>query len=269
MAKTIFALGGGTFGESLATYKNWSMPVPKGQKNYDETTTPVDKLILKATGKSKPRLLLIFTASEDGHCDLKLLEEGFRNHFEKLGARMDTLYLITQKPPQAEIEEKIANADAIYVSGGNTFGMMRAWERQGVDKLLRKAWEKGTVMSGMSAGSICWFAYGNSDSFYTRTEQLFRVTGMGWFPLLICPHYDSEPNRQAPMKKMLKRSPRIVGLALDEHAALEVVDDNKYRVHFFKSGAQARKCYWADGKYIIKPIASSATYRPLADLLDI
>jgi dipeptidase E len=267
MPKTIFVLGGGTFGEPLATYKNWSMPVPEGRTHYDETTTPVDKLILKATGKPKSRLLLIFTASEDGQHDLKLLEEGFRAHFEKLGARMDTLYLITQRPSQAEIEKKIASADAVYVSGGNTFGLMRAWKRYGVDKLLLAAWQRGTVMSGMSAGSICWFAYGNSDSFYARTKKLFRVTGMGWLPLLICPHYDTESNRQTPLKEMLKRTPGMAGVALDEHAALEVVDD-AYRIHFFKLGAEARKCYWTGGKYVIEPLVASTAYKPLADLLN-
>lgn len=266
MPKTIFALGGGTFGEPLATYKNWSLPVPKGQKNYDETTTPVDKLILKATGKTKPRLLLIFTASEDGQHDLELLEESFRTHFEKLGARMDTLYLITQKPSPAEIEKKIADADAVYVSGGNTFGLMRAWKRYGVDKLLRAAWERGTVMSGMSAGSICWFAYGNSNSFYT--DKLFRVTAMGWLPLLICPHYDSEPYRQDALKKMMQRTPHMAGIALDEQSALEIVDD-MYRIHFFQPQAQARKCYWDKGKYIIEPLESQQSYEPLQSLINL
>ncbi len=263
MTKTIFALGGGTFGEPVATYKKWSLLTDAKRRRYEENTTPVDKLILKATGKTKPRLLLIFTASEDGQHNLEMLEGGFRRHFEKLGAQMDTLYLITQKPSQAEIEKKIASADAVYVSGGNTFGLMRAWKRYGVDKLLRKAWERGVVMSGMSAGSICWFAYGNSNSFYTNKP--FRVTTMGWLPLLICPHYDSEPYRQDALKKMMKRTPHMAGLALDEHAALEVVDD-KYRIHLFKSGAKARKCYWVKGKYVIEPIKSQQSYAPLKNL---
>jgi dipeptidase E len=264
MSKTIFALGGGTFGEPLATYKNWSMPVPKGQKNYDESTTPVDKLILEATGKSKPRLLIIFTASEDGHCDIVMLEQAFRTHFERLGAQVDTLFSIAEKPSHLEIKTKIAAADAVYVSGGSTFKLMRTWKRLGIDTLLRQAWEHGTIMSGMSAGSICWFAYGNSNSFYT--DKPFRVTGMGWFPLLICPHYDTEPYRQDTLKKMLKRTPGTAGIALDEHAALEVVDD-MYRIHLFKAGAEARKCYWANGEYVIEPLRSSVDYKPFAELL--
>jgi dipeptidase E len=264
MTKTIFAFGGGTFGEPLATYKNWSLPTRPGQENYDEITTPVDKLILKATDKPHPRLLLIFTASEDGQHDLKLLERALRTHFEKLGASIDTLYLITQKPAQTEIKVKIAAADAIYVSGGNTFRLMRAWRRLGIDQLLRQAWEQGAVMSGMSAGSICWFSYGNSNSFYTN--KVFRVSGMGWFNFLICPHYDSEPFRQLALKKMMKRTPHTMGIALDEYAALEIVDDT-YRIHLFKPGARAQKCYWANGSYILKPISPRKTYTPIEEIL--
>lgn len=265
MTKTIFALGGGTFGEHRDTYKTWSLPMPLGQQYYENSTAPVDKLILKATGKTKPHILLITTASEDGHHDLKLLEQGFRAQFEgRLGAELDTLWLVTQKPSQAVIKQKIAAADAVYASGGNTYRMMKTWRRLGVDKLLRQAYDRGTVMSGMSAGSICWFAYGNSNSFYDNKP--FRVTGMGWFKLLICPHYDTEPYRQPAMKKIMNRTPGMIGLALDEQAALEIVDAT-YRIHLLKPNAQVRKCYWSKGKYIIEPIKARRTYSPFQELI--
>lgn len=263
MTKTIFALGGGTFGEPIATYKEWSLPTSQGQKYYEENTTPVDKLILKATGKPRPKLLIMLTASEDGQHDLDLQKQAFQLHFEKLGAQVDFLQLITKKPSRAEVSSKIREADAIYVSGGNTFRLMRVWKRLGVDKLLREAYDRGTVMSGMSAGSICWFKYGNSNSFYT--DKPFRVTGMGWFNFLVCPHYDTEPYRQSAMKMMIKRTQHTMGVALDEHAALEIVDGT-FRVHPFKRGAKARKCYWKDGQYIIEELVPSHEYAPLAIL---
>jgi dipeptidase E len=265
MRKTIFALGGGTFGEHRDTYKAWSLPLPPEQEYYEVNTTPVDKLILKATGKAKPRLLLIFTASEDGQHDLGLLEQAFRAHFEELGAQLDTLYLITKKPVLSDIKRKIEAADAIYASGGNTYRMMRAWRRLGIDKLLRHAYDTGTVMSGMSAGAICWFSYGNSNSFYNNRP--FRVTGMGWFNLLICPHYDTEPYRQAAMKKMMKRTSNTPGIVLDEHAALEIVDDT-YRIHIFKPGAKVQKCYWADGTYVMEQLQSQQAYISIKELIN-
>lgn len=264
MNNVIFALGGGTIGEHRETYSGWSSPLSPGQEYYDVTTTPVDKLILEAAGKQSPKVLLILTASEDGKHDLTLFEQAFRGQYEGLGATIDTLRLITQKTPIDEIEKKIMTAEVIYVSGGNTWRMMKTWRRLGIDVLLRRAYEQGTIMSGLSAGSICWFRYGTSNSFYTGRP--FRVTGLGWFSLTVCPHYDQERFRQVALKRMLKRSPQMVGLALDEHAAIEVVNDT-YRIHTAKAGAVARKCYWKNGKYITEILTQEEQYRPLAALL--
>ncbi len=121
-------------------------------------------------------------------------------------------------------------------------------------------------MSGVSAGSICWFRYGTSNSFYTGKP--FRVTGLGWFNLTICPHYDQEVFRQDALKRMLKRSPQTIGLALDEHAAIEIVNDT-YRVHTTKPGAIARKCYWKNGKYSTVLLLPQTRYTPLSGLLTI
>jgi dipeptidase E len=265
MAKTVFALGGGTLGEHRDTFKKWSLPMPAGQEYYKINTTPIDKMILRATGKRRPQVLLILTASEDGAHNLELLEQAFRAQFEeRLGARLETLRLVTEQPPPSEIKRKIAGAEAIYASGGSTYLMMKTWRRLGVDKLLRQAYDSGTVMSGMSAGSICWFKYGNSNSFYS--DKPFRVRGMAWFNLLICPHYDTEPFRQAAMKNMMKRTPQTMGIALDEHAALEIVDDT-YRIHPFKPGAKAQKCYWANGEYVMRRLKPLSSYSPLQDLL--
>lgn len=267
MTKTIFALGGGTFGEHRNTYKDWSLTLPTGKDYYDATTEPVDKLILKATNKTCPKVLLVLTASEDGHANLDLLVEGFRKHYENLGAEIQTLKLITEKTSLQTIKNKSNWADAIYVSGGNTYRMMRTWRRLGINDLLRQAYDKGTVMSGMSAGSICWFTYGNSDSFSNGTsDSLIRVRGMDWHKLLICPHFDTEPQRQIAMGRIMKRTPGIMGIALDEHSALEILD-NKYRIHIFKEGSQVQKCYWEDGVYQTEEIERVDSYRPLNEIL--
>lgn len=265
MRKTIIALGGGTFGEPRETYGKWSQ-LPKSQTHYPTDTTAVDKLILNSTRKSHPKLLLILTATEDGQHDLRLYEEYFRKQFGGLGAKVDALYLITQKPSAAEIESKIQNADAIYVSGGNSSRMMKTWRKLGVDKLLRQAYDKGTVMSGLSAGSICWFKYGNSNSFYTNKP--FRVTAMGWIKALACPHYDSESFRQKSLKNMLKRTPKLIGLAIDEHAAVELVD-GKYRTHSFGSGGNVQKCYWHNGEYYMEEVSHTEKFHDLSELLSV
>lgn len=260
----IFATGGGTIGEHRDTYSGWSSPLAADREYYDVTTTPIDSHILKATGKKTPHVLLILTASEDGKHDLALYEQAFRKQYEHLGAVVDTLRLITEHPSRAVIEQKIAAADAIYVSGGNTWRMMKTWRRLGIDTLLKQAYDKGVVMAGTSAGAICWFRYGTSNSFYSGKP--FRVTGLGWFNLTVCPHYNQEPFRQDAFKRMLQRSPRTIGVALDEHATIEILDDT-YRIHTTKPGAVARKCYWSGGEYIVKRLPICNEYRSLTDLL--
>lgn len=264
MSKTIFALGGGSFGEHRDTYKHHKPS--NGQEYHAVNTTDIDRLILKATNKKKPKLLLIVTASEDGQHNLPLYEEAFRKQYEGLGAIVDTLYLITRKTAVAEIKSKILNTDAIYVSGGNSARMMKTWRRLGIDKLLKQAYDSGTVMSGQSAGSICWFTYGNSNSFYTNKP--FRVTAMGWVGALICPHYDTEPFRQEPLKQMLKRTPKLVGLAVDEHAAIEI-KDGSYKIHSFGPGGKVHRCYWRDGRYNTEEEPLLESYKGVDDLLSV
>lgn len=259
-------MGGGTIGEHRDTYSGWSSPLAVDQEYYDITTTPIDTHILKATSKQSPHVLLILTASEDGKHDLVLFEAAFRKQYESLGAIVDTLRLITEHPSQAVIRQKITAADAIYVSGGNTWRMMKTWRRLRIDTLLKQAYDNGVVMAGTSAGAICWFRYGTSNSFYTGKP--FRVTGLGWFNLTLCPHYDQEPFRQDAFKRMLKRSPRTIGIALDEHATIEILNDT-YRILATKPSAVGRKCYWKDDEYIVEELPIRHTYEQMTKLLSV
>src|SRR5690606_6160908 len=113
------------------------------------------------------------------------------------------------------------SSDIIYVGGGNTLKMMTIWRRMGVDTLLKKAYRKGIILSGVSAGAICWFSYGNSDSrkFTSRSSQLIKVRGLELIPALFCPHYDVEKHRQNDLRKMMMKTPKIVAIALDNCCA--------------------------------------------------
>lgn len=209
-------------------------------------TTKIDKEIIRLTKKKKPRLLFIPTASGDapGYVDI------VHKHFGKrLGCVVDEL-LLTKKPTKKLIREKILWADIIYVGGGNTLRMMNAWRRLGVDKLLRQAHKKGTVLCGLSAGANCWFTLSNSDSlsFTSKTKKLIRVTGLGLHDLLFCPHYDGEKRRRPGLEKMMKKTSRVAAIACDNCTALEIVDD-KWRILSTKRGANAYKVYWRRKKY--------------------
>jgi len=255
-------MGGGYFGEHGDTYVH-DRPI-NDQEYFDVETTPMDKLIVESTGKKNPSVLLITTPSEDGQHDVELYVKAFKNQYKNLGASIEILKLIQEQPSMDIVRTKIRNADAIYVSGGNTYLMIETWQKLGVDKLLRQAFESGTTMSGLSAGAVAWFSDATSNSFYTGRP--IRVKALGWVNALICPHYDLEQFRQEPFKEMLKSTPEIVGLAVDEHAAIEIVDDS-FRIHSFGSGGRVQKCYWNNGEYHTEVVGIRNSFAPLSDIL--
>lgn len=107
------------------------------------------------------------------------------------------MYLSNVEVNKEEVNQKIENADIIYVGGGNTSYMMEVWREYSVDKALIRAYTSGKVLSGLSAGSICWFIAGHSDSEFIEDVERPKhkwVKGLGIIPYLHCPHYD-EPER--------------------------------------------------------------------------
>lgn len=251
----IIAIGGGEIGR----------PRENDMGFYPIETTAIDKEILSLTGKKAPTLLFLPTASHDS---VKYYEVA-KKHFLEIGfSSVDALYLSNKSLTEKQIESAILSHDAIYVGGGNTLYMMKTWRRLGIDKLLKKALDNGVVLSGLSAGSICWFSYGNSDSrkFSSGSDKLTKVSGLGYIDALHCPHYDVEAFRQADLKRMMKTTSKVA-IALDNCSALEVVDD-KYRIITSKPTAIARKIYWDKGEYIVKEIEASATFKNLKELLE-
>lgn len=246
--KKIVAIGGGEI----------------GRPGYPVETALIDKEIIKLTSKKSPKLLLIPTASSDS----KSYYETVKKYFGKrLGCKTDVLYLIKEKPSKKKIENKILKADIVYGGGGNTLKMMKIWRKTGVDKILIKAYKKGIVMSGLSAGSICWFKYGNSDSrkFANPNADLIKVAGLGLINALNCPHYNIEAYRKADLKKMMKKTSGVA-IAMDNCCAIEVVDD-KYRIIASKKSANAYKVYWKANKYYEDIIKKEKELKPLNQLL--
>ncbi|NTV41571.1 MAG: type 1 glutamine amidotransferase-like domain-containing protein [Candidatus Moranbacteria bacterium] len=238
-----------------------------GKKGRDAVTRKIDEEIVALTGKANPKLLFLPTASEDSKSACFLVRKYFGG---KLGCQTDNLLLLKEKYSQEELETKILGADIIYIGQGNTLKMMTIWRKFGVDKLLKIAYEKGIVMAGVSAGAICWFACGNSDSrrFTSGSDKLIRVRGLGFVPTLLCPHYDSEVHRQEDLKRMMKKVPIIPAIALDNCAAIEIVD-GKYRIIKSKPEAKAYKIFWKNGEYHKEEIILKEDYQVLEELLEI
>lgn len=248
--KKIIAVGGGQIG---------------GRPGVKIETLGIDKEIVNLSGKRNPRLLFIPTASGDASGYVEMV----KNYFgKKLGCKVDSLELVAKKYTKKELEDKILKTDIVYVGGGNTLKMMKVWRKFGVDILLEKAMKKGVVLSGLSAGSICWFQYGNSDSARfgkNKEASMIRVRGLNMLPALHCPHYDIEKHREASLKEMMKKN-RGIAIAIDNCAALEVIGD-QYRVIKTKKAANAYKVYWNNGKYHKELIVAKKNMQPLNKLL--
>lgn len=243
----IVAIGGGGFG---ATDKS--------------QISEIYKEILKLSGKLSPSLLFIPTASSDS----QEYVESINNYFGKtLSCKVDVLYLINEKPSFDTIKLKIESADIIYVGGGNTLKMMTVWRKLGFDQLLRQAYQNNKVLCGVSAGSICWFNYGNSDSrkYKNPSANLIKVTGLGLVEALHCPHYDSEKDRKESLKTMMKKH-KGMAIAIDDHCALQIVD-NQYRVLSSKETANAYKVYWHKGIFFEEKVVKNEHFLDITTLL--
>lgn len=233
-----------------------------GSSLNKDAISKIDQRIIEMSGKKNPVILFIPTASRD---DVRYVDR-FTDYYQFLGAHVDVLYLYTEKPTAEQIQEKIDRADIIYVGGGNTLRMMNLWRKLGVDTLLQQAWKSGKVLCGTSAGSICWFTSGNSDSRKDNNPaaDYINVTALGFIDAMNCPHYDSESDRKASFKKMLKKY-NDVGIALDDYAALEIIGDT-YRVITSSDIAQGYKLYWKDGIFY-EQVLDTTNYQLLACLL--
>ena len=249
MKRNIIAIGGG------------KIMVPA---HREAQTLSIDQSIVQQVNRKTPKVLFIPTASEDDvdYCD------AFRKQYEtRLGCSVQELLLYRNRPSNRKIQMLISESDIIYVGGGNTLRMMNLWRQLGVDKVLDKARKGGAVLCGLSAGSICWFRQGNSDSRKFKDESnktLINVTGMNYADVLMCPHYDVEKHRQPALKAMMKTT-RGVSVALENCAALHIKDD-KYRILASKKYKKAYLIYWKQGEYVKQALKPSDNFQPLIEL---
>jgi dipeptidase E len=228
-------------------------------------TASIDRETIRLSNKKNPKLLFIPTASSDSERYWKRVQEYFGKF---LKCRTDVLLLIKEQPSKEQIRKKILSADIIYVGGGNTLQMMRVWRRLGVDKLIKSAYENGTVLSGISAGSICWFDSGHSDSmsFYNpRKWKYTNVRGLGLIRGIHCPHYDSKTRgipRRKDFRDMIRKTGGI-GIAIENNCAIEFIDGRFYKVISSKNYPRAYMVYKTRGKVVAKQIRRQKQLAPV------
>ena len=249
--RAIVAIGGGTMGT-------------KGR-------VAIDREIIRLSRKRRPRLLYVPTASSDPEAYWKMSQEYFGS---RLGCRVEPLFLIRERPSAAERERKILGADIIYVGGGNTLKMMRLWRRLGVDRLLRRAYENGTVLCGISAGSICWFDSGHSDSmsyYNPRSWKYINVKGLGLLRGIHCPHYNTGTLGVARRKDFQGMIAKVggIGIAIEDNCAMEFIDGKYYRVLSSNSRAGAYRVYEDGSRVVSERLKASGALVPVSGLYEI
>jgi peptidase E len=192
------------------------------------------KYFLDMTGKKRPRICFMPTATGDPKATIdKWLE-----NMKKFDCEPRVQKMFIASPRVKSFEDELLTADAIYVGGGNTLNMIAIWKAQGVDKILRKAWEKGTVLGGGSAGSICWFEQGSTDS---RPAKLTPMDCLGFLKGSNVPHYDGEKQRRPLYHDWLLKDEIKPGIACDNGVGAHFVNDELFKVVSTNAKAKAYK----------------------------
>lgn len=188
---------------------------------YDLATI---KFLASLTGKQNPKICFLPTPVGDSEAHInrwfaaaKLLP--IQPFVQKV--------FITSGEQKTSFEETLLQMDAILVTGGNTLNAITLWKAHGIDNILRKAWEKGIVLSGPSAGAICWFDEGLSDS---RPIHLTKVEGLHFLKGSMCPHYHTEKERRPILLDWVEKEKIMPGYALDETAGLYFENETLKRV---------------------------------------
>lgn len=143
--------------------------------------------------------------------------------FSAMSARVTHLQLFPM-PNISDVADFLLNQDIVFVGGGSVANMVAVWRVHGLDDLLRQAWHAGIILTGVSAGAICWFAAGTTDSFGPALKPF--TDGLALLPGSYCPHYDSEVRRRPLFQSLVAAGTLPPGIACDDGAAAHFIDDS-------------------------------------------
>ena len=209
--KQIIAIGGGGFGREIKDLK-------------------IEKYIVNQCANKNPSICFIPTATGDDTTYI----ENFYKTFDSLGCKTSHLDFFKRT---IKLKEHIDDQDIIFVGGGNTKSMLAVWKDWGLDNILKNAYENGTIMSGVSAGAICWFEKGITDSWKDHQSIL---PCLSFVKGVCCPHYDEEPERIPYVKEILQEKKINKCIAIEGFCALHLINDEpRYSINFGKEN----KCY--------------------------
>ena len=231
MKKQIIAIGGGGFGRTPG----------EGL---------IEKYILDQSEKDVPNICFIPTATGDNEA----YKVNYYSTFSKLECSPSHLDFFKRTP---DLKELILKQDIIFVGGGNTKSMLAVWKDWGLDLLLKEAYEKGVIMSGVSAGAICWFDKGITDSW---AEDLKVMDCLGFIEGACCPHYDEEPQRKPSLNKFITEKVLKSCYAVDGGCALHIEDEKEFKSVVFSENKNSFLVEMKDNKVAEKPYSTIDIY---------
>lgn len=204
LIKNIIAIGGGGFGRSTSN-------------------GIIENYILNQSAAICPKICFIPTATGDNDA----YKVNFYSTFSKLNCEPVHLDFFKRTP---DLKKLIDAQDVVFVGGGNTISMLAVWKTWGLDKILKQAYENGTIMSGVSAGAICWFKQGITDSW---ADELKVMDCLGFAEGVCCPHYDEEAERRPFLHKFLLSTTTKSCFAIDGGCALHLIEGKPFKAIAF------------------------------------
>jgi dipeptidase E len=242
--KRILALGGGGF-------------------LMENRHSPIDQYIVKLTGKVKPRICFVSTPNGD-------LPEGIDRFYEAYGSldcEPSHLAFFRKPAPGAivlsSIEEALLGMDAIFVGGGNTKSALGVWREWGLQGVFKQALAAGVLLSGVSAGALCWFDGGLTDSVWGAGLQPLR--GLGFLGGACSVHYHSEPGRQEFLHRSVEARVFSEGLGIDDYAAVLFENGKISRVVSWRRGATAYRVGYRNGRLTEEMLEGETIRRVIRD----
>ena len=219
-----------------------------GGFSMEPGNTLLDDYVLSITGSARPKVCFLPTAS--GDADHYIVR--FYRAFDPAFCEPSHLSLFRREQAVGDAREHLLTRDLIYVGGGSVISLLGTWRAHGIDEILREAWERGVVLCGLSAGSLCWFAE-SITAFHGPPRQ---VTGLGFLPWSNCVHFDADPQRCAAYRSMLAGG-MAPGYAAEDGSALHFEGERLARVVSSRQGARAHSMRWTGKRVSRRPLNAS------------
>src|SRR5262245_28526938 len=206
----------------------------------------LERYVLGHARRRNPTVCFLATASGDADSYIAR----FYAAFARLRCRPTHVSFFGRTPDLGEV---LMSQDIVYVGGGNTKSMLAVWRDWQLPALLRRAWRSGTILAGVSAGAICWFEFGVTDSWANR---LAGLPCLGFLPGTCCPHYDGEPERRPALQRLVAQRSVPTALALDDGAAAHFVGRKLARIVSTRPNARGYRVQRSGSQSVEIPLSS-------------